>query len=84
MKDLVPCTYRNLASHPQVLRIAELPLYFERTVFPRQCIVFQAPRGSLVEIHDHITALPSDALPCEELRAINADSILQFQPLEVV
>lgn len=83
MTNLVPCTYRNLASHPQILRIAEARAYFERTVFPNQCIAFHAPLDSVVEIHGDITCLPSDCFTCEELRAISVDSIRQFQSLEV-
>lgn len=83
MNNLVACTYRNLETYPQILRIAEARAYFERTVFPNQCISFQASPNSLVEIHDHVTCLPSDNFTCEELRAISVDSIRQFQAVEV-
>ncbi|MCS6959284.1 MAG: DUF1830 domain-containing protein [Pseudanabaenaceae cyanobacterium SKYGB_i_bin29] len=83
MNSLVPCTYRNLANHPQILRISDARAYFERTVFPNQCIVFDAPVGSIVEIHEDVTALPSDTICCEELRAVSADLLLQYQPAEI-
>lgn len=83
MKNLSPCIYRNLATHPQVLRISEISLYFERTVFPNQCITFEAKPGSVIEIHEDICAMPSDSFTFDELRALNADSLSQFQSLEV-
>ncbi len=83
MKTLSPCIYRNLASHPQVLRISEASLYFERTVFPNQCVAFEALPGSIIEIHEDVCAMPSDSFTFEELRALDAESLFQLQSLEV-
>ncbi len=83
MKNLLPCTYRNLAKRPQVLRINEMSLFFERTVFPNQCIVFQAQPDAVIEIHEDVTALPSDSFTCEELRALSAEDLLPLQTAEV-
>lgn len=83
MKNLLPCTYRNLSARPQVLRISKAPLFVERTVFPNQCIVFQAQPDAVIEIHEEVTALPSDSFTCEELRALSVEDLFHLQTAEV-
>jgi hypothetical protein len=84
MKTLFPCIYRNLANHPQVLRISEISLYFERTVYPNQCIAYEALPESVIEIQEDVIAMPSDSFTIdEEVRALDAESLFQFQTLEV-
>ncbi len=83
MKTLSRCIYRNLGTHPQVLRISEVSLYFEKTVYPNQCVTFEAMPDSIIEIHEDVSAMPSDSFTFEELRALDAENLFQFQTLEV-
>jgi hypothetical protein len=45
------CCYINATSKLQVIRIANIPNWrFERVVFPRQRLLFEAPPGAEIEV----------------------------------
>ncbi len=51
------CYYTNETSQIQVARISNIPgWYFERVVFPRQRILFEAPEEALMEIYTYMMA----------------------------
>ncbi|UBF28938.1 DUF1830 domain-containing protein [Kovacikia minuta CCNUW1] len=65
------CSYINLTSQIQVVRITNLPnAFFERTVFPGQRIVFETLPTAQLEIHTGMmaSAILSDCIPCRQLQ----------------
>ncbi len=65
------CYYFNASSHLQIIRIAQMPnLYFERVVFPKQRLLFEALPEAYLEIHTCVmpSAILSDKLLCKHLR----------------
>ena len=66
----VLCCHVNTTDTLQVARISNIPgWYLERTVFPKQEILFKAPLSALLEIHSCklIGAILSDKIPCNRL-----------------
>lgn len=61
------CNYVNATSHIQIARITNIPnWYFERVVFPGQCLLFEALTDAQLEIHTGmmVSAILSDEIPC--------------------
>ncbi len=64
------CSYVNPTRQMQVVRITNLPnIFFERTVFPGQRIVFETLPTAQLEIHTGLmaSAILSDTIPCDLL-----------------
>ncbi|MGR3278415.1 DUF1830 domain-containing protein [Acaryochloris marina NIES-2412] len=64
------CSYSNPSPRVQVVRITNVEnWYFERVVFPKQTLVFDAPRAAHLEIHSSeiATAIQVDCIPCRRL-----------------
>ncbi|RAM49839.1 DUF1830 domain-containing protein [Mastigocladus laminosus UU774] len=64
------CSYTNATSQIQIARIANIPSwYFERVIFPRQHLLFEAPVDGQLEIHTatEICAILSDRILCKDL-----------------
>ena len=69
--DTILCCYLNATSRIQVARITNIPnWYFERVVFPRQRLIFEALAGAQLEIHTGMmaSAILSDKIRCERLK----------------
>jgi hypothetical protein len=69
--DPILCSYVNATSKIQVARITNIQnWYFERVVFPGQCLVFESIPEAQLEIHTGMmaSAILSDTIPCYRLR----------------
>jgi 3-hydroxymyristoyl/3-hydroxydecanoyl-(acyl carrier protein) dehydratase len=65
------CGYVNATSQIQIARITNIPnCYFERIVFPGQCLLFKALPDAHLEIHTGkiASAILLDKIPCDRLR----------------
>jgi hypothetical protein len=68
------CSYVNTSSKVQVARITNLPgVFFERTVFPGQRILFETQPTAQLEIHTGLmaSAILSDTIACDRLQVLN-------------
>jgi len=66
------CSYVNTTSLLQIVRITNLPnWYFERVVFPRQRLLFEALPQAQLEIYtgENPSAMLADKIACDRLRA---------------
>lgn len=67
----IVCCYENLTPKLQVVRITNIPnWYFEKVVFPKQRLLFEAlPQASLeVYTGDIAQAILADHIPCDRLQ----------------
>ncbi|WP_055073549.1 DUF1830 domain-containing protein [Pseudanabaena sp. 'Roaring Creek'] len=72
----ITCLYRNEGEVVQILRVSHADITFwEKAIFPNQCIQFSAPRDALLEIHAGFmcSAIHSDTIPCVQLAIIGMD-----------
>lgn len=63
--------YKNRTRQLQIVRITNIPnWYYERVVLPSQYLLFHAPTGAKLEIHDGkpITAVIEDTIDCTSLK----------------
>ena len=70
------CRYSNQSPNLEVVRIANIRhWYFERVVFPHDCLLFAAAFGAILEIYssDGITTLQTDTIPCDLLQMTASD-----------
>ena len=70
------CRYANPSPNLQVVRIVNIPhWYFERVVFPHDCLLFAALFGAILEIYsgDGITMLRANSIPCDLLQMTVSD-----------
>jgi hypothetical protein len=68
------CSYVNASSKVQVARITNLPgVFFERTIFPGQRILFQTQPTAQLEIHTGLMAssILSDTIACDRLQILD-------------
>lgn len=66
----IHCQYMNTTRQVQITRISDVANgYFERVVFPGQCLLFTALPSARLEIHTytHPSAILSDTVPCDRL-----------------
>lgn len=78
----VLCRYINSSSHIQVIKITELrDRCFERTVFPGQQLLFEAPPEAHLEIFtgEIMQAIIADKIPCHALK-VQQESFVAFVP----
>lgn len=64
-------SYKNRTHQLQIMRITNIPnWYYERIVFPNRYLLFHAPTGAKLEIHDGkpITAVIEDTIDCASLK----------------
>jgi hypothetical protein len=69
--DRILCCYVNATSQMQIARIKNIPnWYLERTVFPGQCLCFEAVPDAQLEIHTNrmSSAILADTICCNRLR----------------
>jgi hypothetical protein len=63
------CYYENASSQVQIARIANIPNWmFERVVFPRERLLFEALPEALLEVRTSTSALLLDQIPCLSLQ----------------
>jgi len=63
------CYYENATSHVQIARIANIPNWlFERVVFPRQRLLFEALPEALLEVRTSTSTTLLDQIPCLHLQ----------------
>lgn len=65
------CCYFNKTSKIQIARIENLPnFYFERVVFPRERLLFEAFSNAFLDIYtsDELGGILSDKISCTLLR----------------
>jgi len=70
------CVYRNETEFVQIIRIAQPNTnFFERVVFPNQCIQFAAPIDALLEIYECVSSglIHADTIPCSQIAVVNMD-----------
>jgi hypothetical protein len=70
------CIYRNETEFVQIIRIAQINhTFFERTVFPNQCIQFAAPLDALLEIYESVmfSSIHTDTIPCSQIAIVDMD-----------
>ena len=68
--DRILCCYNNETSELLVARITNIPNWrFERVIFPRERLLFEAPSSALLEIHKNTPQGPTctDSIPCTYL-----------------
>lgn len=72
------CSYQNPTHRVQVVRITNIQgWYFERVVFPKDNLLFEAPLAAQLEIyHGEMNGLVTlwDRLECDRLQVENGDS----------
>jgi len=64
------CIYRNESEYIQIIRISQpKSAFFEKTVFPNQCIQFAASGDDLLEVLESVMAssFHTDTIPCSQL-----------------
>ena len=74
--DLSTCIYRNETAFVQIIRISQPNLtFFERSVFPNQCIQFSAPVDALLEIYEASLSglIHADTIPCSLIEVVDMD-----------
>ena len=80
------CRYINSSSHIQIVKITEIhDRYFERTVFPGQQLLFEAPPEAHLEIFtgEIMQAIITDRIPCYSLK-VQQENVMAFLPEEAV
>ena len=73
------CGYVNATSQIQIIRVANIPSwYFERVVFPKQRLLFEALPEAQLEIYtgEFAGTLLAERIACDRLRA--KDDLLCF------
>ena len=68
---LVLCYYMNTTNKIQIVRSKNIVTwYFERTIFPGERLLFEAPPAAQLEIHTNamVTAIASDTICCKCLQ----------------
>lgn len=66
----ISCQYTNYTSQFQIVRISNISnWFFERTVIPKSCILFEAFQESQLEVYTNsiICSILSDIIPCAQL-----------------
>lgn len=66
----IRCHYVNNSSHIHVIKLMGVPnCYLERTVFPGQQLLFEAPLESYLEVFtgEIVQAIVKDRIPCRSL-----------------
>lgn len=74
------CYYLNQTNEIQSIRISNIPnWYFEKVVFPKQRLMFEAFPEAILEIHTGtmVSAILSDKIQCHRLRV--QEEVSQFQ-----
>ena len=67
----VSCYYMNTTNQVQIVRSTNIRAwYFERTIFPGDRLLFEAPPAAQLEIHTNamVTAIASDTICCKCLQ----------------
>ena len=70
------CIYRNDTEFVQIIRIAQPKTnFFERVVFPNQCIQFAASIDALLEICECVSScsIHADTIPCSQIAVVAMD-----------
>jgi hypothetical protein len=63
------CYYENATSQVQIARIVNIPNWlFERVVFPRQRLLFEALPEALLEVRNSTSTSLLDQIPCLRLQ----------------
>ncbi len=71
---LILCYYMNTTNGIQIVRSTNIETwYFERTIFPGERLLFEAPPTAQLEIHTNaiVTAIASDTICCKCLQIID-------------
>lgn len=71
------CGYSNTTPGIQIARISDITHgYFERVVFPGECLRFEAGPDAHLEIHTStmVSAILTDKIPCAHLQIAQASS----------
>jgi len=74
--EQLTCIYRNESEFVQIIRISQPNIaFFERSVFPNQCVQFSAPTDALLEICEGAIAgsIHADTIPCSQLAILDRD-----------
>ena len=73
---VVSCAYSNKTSYLHVVRISSTP-FLERSVFPGQCLEFQALPEACLEVYSYqfLGPIREDTILCDRLRV---DKVLYF------
>ncbi len=64
------CIYRNESETIQIVRISHPNIaFFEKSVFPNQCLQFSASGDALLEIYESsiCASVHADTIPCRQL-----------------
>jgi hypothetical protein len=67
----IVCCYENVTPKLQVVRITNIPnWYFEKVVFPKQRLLFEALPHASLEVYtgDIAQAILADHIPCDRLQ----------------
>jgi hypothetical protein len=70
-EESIVCCYENFTPKLQVVRITNIPnWYFEKVVFPKQRLLFEALPHASLEVYtgDIAQAMLADHIPCERLQ----------------
>ena len=74
--EQLTCIYRNESEFVQIIRMSQPNIsFFERSVFPDQCVQFSAPTDALLEIYEAAISgsIHADTIPCSQIAILNTD-----------
>ncbi len=72
--DTIVCYYVNITNQIQILRITSSEYFFERVLFPKEQLLFEAKPEFQLEVHTGtiINSILSDKIPCTRLQVKNS------------
>ncbi len=73
LSGVIICCYVNITSQVQILRISSSGYFFERVLFPKERLLFEAKPEFQLEVHTGtiINSILSDEIPCVRLQVKN-------------
>ena len=72
----ITCIYRNETQVIQVIRISQAKTaFFERSLFPNQCVQFFASTDALLEVYESSLcgSIHADTIPCSQIALSEID-----------
>ncbi|MCY7333945.1 MAG: DUF1830 domain-containing protein [Pseudanabaena sp. CAN_BIN31] len=74
--EQLTCIYRNESEFVQIIRISQPNIsFFERSVFPDQCVQFSASTDALLEVCEVTmsASIHADTIPCSQIAILDTD-----------
>ena len=74
IEEQVRCSYQNLSSNWQIIKITNIPNYhWEKVVMPGQKVIFKSSIKANLKVFStkNITAMLIDTISCQKLKTFN-------------